>query len=226
MDVPGSGDFGDEAGFDLPEVNRELKGELFELPDGREALLVGDPECSKDYFHRQGDNEFGCKGDCGLVSCGDVLNQFGQQVSENDVVRFALENGYCQIVPGSPEMSGGTSLLDQVEVLKSFGVPAHLEIGGSLEGVADRIADGHGVIIEVNAGELWDDPAYYDGGDANHAITITNVAFDPATGEVEGVFVDDSGAGQFHHFLPADHAALRGWIANGAPSVVTDMGHQ
>ena len=226
MDMPIGGDQGDSWNIDLPDISRDLNGELIELPDGREGLLVGNPDCSKDYFHKQGDNEFGCEGDCGLVSCGDVLNQFGVKVSENDVVRHAMDNGFCKVVPGSPEMSGGTSVMDQVEVLKSFGVPAHVELGGSLEGIADRICDGHGVIIEVNAGELWDDAAYYDSGEPNHAVTVTNAVFNAETGKVEGVYIDDSGAGQYHRFLPVGHPALEGWLQNGASSVVTDLGHE
>lgn len=200
-------------------------GRLVELPNGHEGLLFGDPEACKDYNHKQGQNEFGYQGTCGLTSSAEVLNEFGIPMTENDVVRYAVEHGLCEVTPGSPESSGGTTVADQAQILTDIGVPSHIETGHSLEELAAEIRDGHGVIIEVNAGELWGEPAYYDTGGPNHAITVTGVAVNPDTGMVEGVYINDSGTGDSGRFVPAEHAALQGWLSNGSLSVVTDLTH-
>jgi hypothetical protein len=68
---------------------------------------------------------------CGLVSCENVLRQFGVEVSEADVVRHAVQKGICNLAE-DPAKSGGTSADRRVEILRDFGVSAHLELGGDV----------------------------------------------------------------------------------------------
>jgi hypothetical protein len=164
------------------------------LPDGRTALIVGDIEGCREFNHPQGDNPFGFRGTCGLVSCEDVLRQFGFDVTEADVVRYAAENGLCNVT-GDASQCGGTTFADQAQVLTDFGVPAHVKFAESSEDLAHWVESGHGVIIGVNAGILWDDAAAYDSGQANHAIVVTGLARDSTSGELLGFFVNDSGRG-------------------------------
>ena len=78
------------------------------LPDGREAVEFGDPEGSERFNHCQGENELGFEGTCGLVSCEDIVNQFGGDTSENDIVKFAADHHLCEKSPEAAE-SGGTT---------------------------------------------------------------------------------------------------------------------
>lgn len=194
------------------------------LTDGREVLVIGDTDKFADFNHQQGDNELGFKQDCGLVSSQDVLNQFGIPVTENDVVHHAAENNECQVVPGDAAQSGGTTADWQANVLSDYGVPAHVENNGSMDDLANNITDGHGVIIEVNAGVLWDDANSYGDGTANHAITVTGVVRDPSTSEITGFIVNDSGDGKGEKFVDAA-TVKQMWVDTGGQSVVTDVTH-
>jgi hypothetical protein len=158
------------------------------------------------------------------VACGDVANQFGKNVSENDVVHYAADNNLC-VSSGDPKREGATTITDQERVLDGLGVPAHIESGNTLKGLGKDLEEGHGAIIEVNAGELWNNPDYYDSGKTNHAVTVTGVAIDPSSGEAEGAWIDDSGNGSYDEYVSVDNPALQDWANNGSPSIVTDGEH-
>jgi hypothetical protein len=194
------------------------------LPDGRDVLVIGDPDGYADFNHQQGDNDLGFQQDCGLCSSQDVLNQFGIDVTENDVVHHAVENGECDVNPNDPANSGGTTADWQAQLLSDYGVPAHVENGGSIDDLANNITDGHAVIIEVNAGTLWNDANSYGDGSANHAITVTGVVRDPSTSEIMGFYVNDSGDGKGEKFIDAS-TMQHMWADTGGQSVVTDITH-
>lgn len=193
------------------------------LPSGDEAIVIGDVPGTRDFNHLQGDNPFGFQGTCGLVSCEDVLRQFGLNVTEGEVVYHAIEHGQCY-VGDDPRFCGGTNSDVRAQLLTDYGVPAHVEYVGSVEQLADFLEAGHGVISAVNAGVLWDDANYYDYGQANHAIVVTGIARDPSSGDILGFFVNDSGRGY------ADDAGrfidIRTWeqahLQAGGACVVTD----
>jgi hypothetical protein len=194
------------------------------LPDGRETLVIGEPERFSDFNHLQGDNPYGFRGTCGLVSCEDVLRQFGVDVTEADVVKYAAENGLCAI-DDNPMLSGGTTVADQAKILSDFSVPAHPEFSSSMEDLAAHAENGQGIIIEVNAGILWDDPNAFEMGQANHAIVVTGVARDPATGDIQGFFINDSGRGYAEdsgRFIDGQ-TLQEAWLKTGGSCVVTDV---
>lgn len=195
---------------------------LTTLPDGRTVEVSGDPEGARRFAHEQGDNCYGFEGTCGLVACADVLGQHGIRVSEDDVVQHAVEHGLCA-VSHDPPSAGGSSLDSQVWLLSDFGVVARWDALTSLRGLATQVEERRGVIAHVNAGVLWDMPQFFGDGNANHAITVTGVARDPSTKNVDGFFVNDSGrwggAGKFVD-APTMRAA---WVEAGGGAVITDM---
>jgi hypothetical protein len=86
------------------------------------------------------------------------------------------------------------------------------------------VSDGHGVMLEVNAGVLWNDPNYYDHGAANHAISVIGVARDPDTGDVLGMYINDSGTGDSGRFV--DVATLKSaWEQAGGEAVVVESSY-
>ncbi len=204
-----------------PDADVDVPQHLEVLPDGREGLVSGDVEGLADLNHQQGDNPYGFQGTCGLCSCEHILNQFGIDVTEADVVEHAVANGECY-VSDDPTQSGGTSVENQAQILNDYGIPAHVEQAGSLEDLAADIEQGSGVIIEANAGVLWNDVNYYGHGEANHAVAVTGVARDPATGEIQGFFIDDSGTGNSGQFVDAA-TMTDAFLAAGGASVVTDV---
>lgn len=210
----------------LPEI-QEVPHHLEVLPDSREVLVFGDPEGMKQYNHLQGDNPYGFKGTCGLVSCQDILRQFGVEVSEGDVVHFAVDHKLCNVTD-DPSNSGGTTVEDQAKILGDFNVPAQSKSGGSLEELAQNIEEGHGVIAEVNSATLWDQPSFFNLGLPDHAIVVTGVARDPETGEIRGFYINDSGvppAGHSGLFIDAQkfNTAWNGCFGGPGWSVVTDV---
>jgi len=198
---------------DLTQIHADVPHHLETLPDGREAVEFGDAKGCAEFNHLQGDNDLGFKGTCGLVSCEDVLRQFGVDVSENDIVNYAADKHLCAVDARSEE-SGGTTPFNQVDILEGHGVPAHVELCDSLEDLAGRIEDGQGIIVGLNAGVLWDNVDYFDNGQANHAIVVTGLDRDPQTGEILGFKINDSGvppSGNSNQFVDADKMSLA-WL--------------
>jgi hypothetical protein len=195
-------------------------------PDtGQEVVVLGDVQGTRDLNHPQGENPYGFQGTCGLVSCEDVLNQFGGHVTEAEVVDYAVSTGQCDVSGGDPANCGGTSLENQAQILTDGGVPATPVTDGSLDDLSNWVSQGHGVIVEVNAGELWNDAGSYDNGQANHAIVVTGVAVDPESGAVQGYYVNDSGRGlpeDSGRFVSAD-LMQQAWADTGGQAVVTDQ---
>lgn len=93
-------------------------------PDGQEVVVTGDPRGDIRFLHLQGDNSFGFQEDCGLCSVQDILDQFGNPVTENDVVQFAVQNGLCDTSEGDPSADGGATTDMQVQLLEAGGVHA------------------------------------------------------------------------------------------------------
>jgi hypothetical protein len=191
------------------------------LPDGTPTVIYGNPQGDAQFNHLQGDNSLGFQEDCGLVSDADILDQFGKNVTEDDVVQHAVQNGECYVNPFDPSQSGGTTAESQAQILKDYGVPAHVKEAGTLDSLAKDVQDGKGVIIEVNAGVLWNDPSAYQNGQANHAIVVTGVARDPHTGQIQGFYINDSGDGKSAQFVDAQ-TMEQAWVNAGGESVVTD----
>lgn len=214
--VQGAGDaygnVGDTQTADVPTFTDTL-------PDGRTVVIYGDAEGDTRFNHHQGDNPYGIKGDCGLVAAQDVLLQHGISVTEADVVKHAAQSGEA-VITNNPEQSGGTSPESQAQLLRDYGVDAHVEKGDSIDQLADHIQKGQQVIIGVNAGVLWNDSRYYENGQANHAVTVTAVVRDQQTGQVLGVVVNDSGDGRTK-FVDAD-TLKRAWSDTGGQSVVAN----
>jgi len=191
------------------------------LPDGRPSVTIGGVRGYAAFNHLQGDNpERGC-GDCGIVSCADVLNQFGVRLTEADAFRHAMRHHELHVVPGRPDQSGWTLPAEQAAILTDYAVPAHAEKAQSVEGLALAVQLGHGVIAMVNAGVLWSDPGALGHGQANHAVAITGIARDRYDGALLGLYINDSGTGQSGQFVSA-HLMTTAFEHEGGFCVVTD----
>jgi len=202
--MSGSFEFSASEGSDISS-SLEVPRHFETLPDGRESLVIGDVEGLKDFNHLQGENPLGFQGTCGIVSCEDVLHQFGNEgVSEGQLVEYAALHGLCN-TEGAAGECGGTTVSDQARILSDWGVPAGYESGVSLESLAARVEEGRGVIAEVNSGTFWGQPSWSDLilGGADHAVVITGVARDPVSGEIQGFFVNDSGVPSSGRFVDA-----------------------
>lgn len=183
----------------LEDLNRSLDIR-YDIPGVESAVVIGNPEETGRYLDSvQGDEVEGAMGTCGLTSIANLCVLNGQEVTEGMIVEYALENNLCHYDPWSPDDTGGTSAEQQVEILKHFGIDAHFEEAGihDYEAIADAIESGKGVIAELDAGVLWDEPdcsrTIFGFQTANHAVTITGVARDADSGEIAGFYICDSG---------------------------------
>lgn len=194
------------------------------LPDGRESLMAGDVPEYAGFSHRQGDNPEHFQNDCGLTSVQDVLLQFGARVTEGDVVTHALEHGECRVDPAAPGRSGATRPSQDAQILGDYGVPSTVRSGQTMAQLAAQVEQGHGVIIGVNSGVLWQIPEMVGDGRVNHAVTVTGVALDPDSGSIQGFYVNDSGNGNAAEFIGTVIMRVA-WQDTGGWTVVTNGVH-
>jgi hypothetical protein len=193
-----------------------------QLPDGYPCIVIGDVGGYAAFNHRQGDNSEHDDGDCGVVCCVEILEQFGVDLTEADVVRHATRCGELHVVPDQPDESGWTYPAEQARILGDYGVPAHAEQGQPIERLAAAVQHGCGVIAAVNAGVLWSEARALGDGQANHAVTITGIACDPDDGALLGFYINDSGSGNSAQFVSA-HLMVTAFARTGGFCVVTDV---
>ncbi len=195
------------------------------LPDGRESLMVGEVTEYAGFSHHQGDNPEHFQNDCGLASVQDVLLQFGARVTEGEVVTHALEHGECQVDPAAPGRSGATRPSQDARILGDYGLPSSVRSGQTIRQLARSVEQGHGIIIGVNSGVLWQIPALVGNGGVNHAVAVTGVALDPQDGSIQGFYVNDSGNGKAAEFVGTVIMRVA-WEDAGGWAVVTDRVHR
>jgi len=170
--------------FSMPE-----KG----LVDGQASLVYGFPKRNElDYM--QGDAIPDYQGTCALTAIANLLTQANKPASEGEVVQVAIDNHWAVTDPDRPAWErGGSNYLGQQALLDSFGIRNKLLAGYNEAGIANLIRSGRGVIIALDAGVLWDDPTYSNGGVVNHVVTVTGVVYGEEDGALLGFYIADSG---------------------------------
>ncbi|WP_343653869.1 calcium-binding protein [Herbaspirillum sp.] len=165
------------------------------IAEGVDILVYGYPKANElDYM--QGNAVRDYAGTCALTSIANLAIQASQNLSESHVVQRAIDNKWCVTDAAVSDYErGGSNYLGQRALLDSYGIRNGLMQGYNEQGVANLIKGGRGVIISVNAGKLWGEDAYLDGGGANHIVTVTGVACDATTGAINGFYIADSGRG-------------------------------
>ena len=115
------------------------------LYDDASPDILGVPNAQADFWDMQ---EFA--DNCEPTSESFIIRQFGfDGISTNDFAYISQANGWY--MPG-----GGTSPEHMGDMMDLFGIDNHTIENASLEELASEIANGHGVSVGVNAGELWD----------------------------------------------------------------------
>ncbi len=193
---------------------------------GHEFEVSGDPEGCRHFAHHQGENSLHFEGTCGLCSVQDIANQYGLPITEDEMVQFAAAHHLCE-THGAAEDCGGTTLETQTQLLADMGIMAMPHKSMSVEELASTFEKGHKVIIEVNAGVLFQGVLPEDvcaravgsnPSEANHAIVVTGIVRDPQTGEVVGIYINDTGAPLPAQFISVDHLQ-QGWVNAGGTAV-------
>jgi hypothetical protein len=146
-----------------------------------DGQLVGDPQGDAQYWFQQAANGF-----CLPASIAQIASEYTgvSYTDESAFVELANTHGLFQVDgQGVP----GISFADGLVLLQEAGVPASLEYG-SQEVLLDYLAEGRGIVLFLDSGEVWEGEAAEDQA-PDHAVVVTGV--DLATGTV---FLSDPGS--------------------------------
>ncbi|MCY1284541.1 RTX calcium-binding nonapeptide repeat (4 copies) [compost metagenome] len=188
------------------------------LVDGERTLVYGYPKRYElDYM--QGDAVPNFRGTCALTAIANLLTQADRPTSEGEVVKVAIDNRWAVTDPSRPAHErGGSNFAQQQAILDRYGIRNALIAGYNEQGVANLIRSGRGVILAVNAGVLWDDPAYLEGRAVNHVVTVTGAAYSETSGKLLGFYIADSGrqkVSDMTRYVSLDKFRKAANVANG-----------
>ncbi len=176
------------------------------ISTGTTVNTYGEPHLWKNYLdYYQGDNTQSYVGDCGIVSCQNLLIQAGVMdkkigyapgagkidTQESEIVGFAINNNLC-VTSGTSNVKGGTSSYQQSEIIDGFGDIDSSYKFFNLNNMGDYIKNNQCVILAVDAYKLWGMSSSSTG--INHAISITGVSYNALNDtKIEGFYICDSG---------------------------------
>lgn len=141
-------------------------------------------------------------GTCGVCACVNILRMAGMNVSERELLDYAIEHGLCDTGGANTRYyNGGTTPQQRAQLLRAFGLDCYLEpvITGPnkaldlyLNELDNNVSEGRGVIISVYSDRFYNDSRYAGG---THAVVVTSIKKD-SNGNVIGCYVCDSNGGQ------------------------------
>ncbi|MBR3487956.1 MAG: hypothetical protein IKH33_01425 [Bacteroidales bacterium] len=144
---------------------------------------------------------------CALRSQQIVLRDFGIDIPFKDLEKLAKDYGVYT--------DQGTYTYDIGKVLQIAGVDMHQVYGTSMYDLTNELAQGHRVIVSLDARELWyndsfseklknwfDDTFKEQGG--NHALIVAGVEVNPNNPEDVQVVLTDPGAGHLRIEYPLE----------------------
>lgn len=121
---------------------------------------------------------------CGIVSSEMVMNMFGLEISEAQLVFEATSQGLLT--------ENGMSIDGIAQILENHGIETHVGQGG-IDDLSDHLDKGRKIIVGLDSGEIWgEDSAWEDwsGERADHAVVVTGV---DQSGPVPTVTLNDPG---------------------------------
>lgn len=230
----------DESGESPIDSNASIEQVLYAVPrnlqqtqygfeplmiNGQRIFMYNKPlDTARNLIRRQGHNTKEMFGTCGLCQCANLLRLAGiTDVTEENVIDIALScspntsEGLDRNNP-NPNLRGGTNVASRREILSRFNLPTEVysissDRNESVSYLGQQVASGHGVIISVDAGVLWNDPRYLGGG---HAVSLISVS------ESGDTFIySDTGSGRIGVISENDLGqALTGRPANITSNII------
>lgn len=151
---------------------------------------------------------------CAIKAQQIVLHAFGFNISEEALALEASSKGYYE--PGK-----GSHPLDIGNLLDDHGVSTHAKLHANVYDLMFELAQGHKIIVGVDADELWR-PSYYNdlfGEEANHALLVSGI--DTTNPYDTRVILTDPGTGDVARSYPINQF-LDAWHDSSCFMVATD----
>ncbi|MDR0518577.1 MAG: hypothetical protein LBG82_00765 [Clostridiales Family XIII bacterium] len=144
----------------------------------------------------QGNNEEGLDGTCGIATVAGNLNEVtGSELSENDVLEFAMENDITE--DGATTQADALELYDVLSEQTPEAGNVDVEVvsldESNIDDINAALQDGGTLDASIDSDVLWGEAEEFEGID--HAIGIDEPVFGES-GEVVGYNIRDTGSGK------------------------------
>lgn len=155
---------------------------------------------------------------CAIKSQQIILHSFGVDIPEEILTIEATDKGYY--IPEQGSAASAVGLL-----LEDHGVGTHTKYNATVYDLVAELAQGHKVIVGVDADELWRPSFFNDlfGEQANHALIVTGI--DTTNPNDIRVLITDPGTGDVARSYPMAQF-LDAWHDSSCMMVATDMAPQ
>lgn len=151
---------------------------------------------------------------CAVKSQQIVMKTFGVDIPEDVLVlESQIKEYYLPGYGSDPDQVG--------KLLNDHGIPTHTAENAGVYDLVAELAQGHKVIVGVDADELWRPSFFNDmfGEEANHAIVVTGI--DTSDPENVKVIVTDPGTGDVAKAYPMEQF-IDAWHDSNCFYVATD----
>lgn len=157
---------------------------------------------------------------CAIKSQQIILNEFGIDASEDQLVDFSYEQGWYK---GD---GTGTAMIDVGNLLETANIPVTRQVDANVFNLVSELSQGHKVIVGVDSGELWGNKIiawlkdFFVGETPDHALVVAGI--DTRDPNNIMVIVDDPGSGDYHKAYPLDQF-MDAWSDAQCYMVSTDI---
>lgn len=157
---------------------------------------------------------------CAIKSQQIILNEFGIDVNEDQLVQFSYEQGWYH-ADGS-----GTAAEDVGNLLEAAKIPVTRQDDANVFNLVSELSQGHKVIVGVDSEELWGNKFtawmkdFFMGDTPDHALVVAGI--DTSDPDNVMVIVDDPGSGEYHKAYPLDQF-MDAWSDAQCYMVSTDI---
>ena len=162
-------------------------------------------DMDKNFIQEQGHGVEGYKGTCGCCSSANAMNEFGNNISEKEIVEYAKNHKppLCEGTPINENLTpaekeevagdnGGTYPWQREKILDHYGYDCETpEYQQSLDDIYKQINQGKTAMVALDCHGLDKSDMGYTGR-TNHCVTVKGVEVG-SDGKVRGMWVHDTG---------------------------------